>query len=85
MRTNGMRQFFNTIMATGGLSGETAIYVSTSAKLDVEQTQSITHELLRIIGYPSNYNGFKIHFIDECEGVQANAYVDRDLKVSFGN
>ena len=85
MRTNGMRQFFNTIMATGGLSGETAIYVSTSAKLNGEQTQSITRELMRIIGYPSNYDGFKIHFIAEGEGIQANAYVDSNLKVSFGN
>ncbi|HZY37014.1 MAG TPA: hypothetical protein VFE53_10215 [Mucilaginibacter sp.] len=80
-----MRQFFNHIMAKEGLSGETAIYVSTSSKLNVEQTQSITHELLRIIGYPSNYEGFKIHFVAEGEGVQANAYVDSNLKVSIGN
>lgn len=85
MRTSGMRQFFNTIMATGALSGETAIYVSTSSKLNIEQTRNITDELLRIIGYPSNYNGFKIHFVAEGEGVQANAYVDSELRVSFGN
>ena len=80
-----MRQFFNHIMATAGPSGETAIYVSTSSELDVEQTRSITDELLRIIGYPSNYNGFKIHFIAQEEGVQANAYVDSNFKVSIGN
>lgn len=67
------------------LSAETAIYVSTCSKLDFEQTQSITHELLRIIGYPTNYEGFKIHFIAEEEGAQANAYVDSNFKVSIGN
>ena len=80
-----MRHYFNTIMATEGLSEKTAIYVSTLTKLNVEQTKSITNELLRIIGYPDNYTGFKIHFIAEEEGVQANAYVDRNFKVSIGN
>ena len=80
-----MRHYFNTIMATEGHSEKTAIYVSTSSKLNTEQTQSITHELLRIIGYPSNYNGFNIHFIAAEEGVQANAYVDSNYKVSIGN
>lgn len=80
-----MRQFFNYIMATGRLAGETAIYVSTSSQLDAEQTKSITDELLRIIGYPSNYDGFKIHFVNEGNRVQANAYVSSDLKLSFGN
>jgi hypothetical protein len=80
-----MRHFFEDIMATEGQSERTAIYVSTSSKLDMEQTQSITHELLRIIGYPNNYKGFKIHFIDGDERIQANAYVDSNLKVSIGN
>ena len=85
MRTQGMRHFFNDIMATEGLSEKTAIYVSTSSKLNVEQTQSITHELLRIIGYPDNYTGFNIHFINEGNLVQANAYVDSNFKISIGN
>jgi hypothetical protein len=85
LRKHVVRDFFNDIMATEGLSEKTAIYVSTSSKLNVEQTQSITSELLRIIGYPSNYNGFKIHFIDEGDLVQANAYVDSNFKISIGN
>ena len=85
MHTHDERGFLNMIMATEELSEKTAIYVSTSSKLDVEQRQSITNELLRIIGYPSNYNGFNIHFIAETEGVQANAYVDSNLKVFIGN
>jgi hypothetical protein len=72
-------------MATDGLAGQTAIYVSTSSKLNTEQTRSITDELLRIIGYPSNYNGFKIHFIAAEDGLQANAYVDSNFKISIGN
>lgn len=80
-----MRHHFNTIMATEELSEKTAIYVSTISKLNTEQAQSITSELLRIIGYPETYRGFNIHFIAEEEGVQANAYVDGDFKVSIGN
>jgi len=72
-------------MATKELSEKTAIYVSTTSQLNVEQTQSITNELLRIIGYPNNYTGFNIHFIAEEDGVQANAYVDSQLRVSIGN
>jgi hypothetical protein len=85
LRKHGVRDFFKDIMATEGLSEKTAIYVSTSSKLNVEQTQSITSELLRIIGYPDNYNGFNIHFIDEGSLVQANAYVDSNFKISIGN
>lgn len=62
---------------------ETTIYVSTSLKLNLEQTKSVTDELLRIIGYP-NYNpGFKFEFIDKNALTQANASVDDKLKVSL--
>jgi hypothetical protein len=65
-------------------SRETTIYVSTSSKLNFEQTQSITNELLRIIGFP-NDTGFKFHFIDEGDLIQANASVDNELRVSINN
>ena len=66
-------------------SRETDIYVSTSLKLNVEQTQSVTCDLLKLLGYPSTYHGFKFHFIDEGDLVQANASVDDDLKVVILN
>jgi hypothetical protein len=66
-------------------SRETTIYVATTTKLNFEQTQSITNELLRIIGYPNSNPGFKFHFIEEGDLIQANASVDSDLKVSVRN
>lgn len=72
-------------MVPSGQSAETAIYVSTAAKLNSEQTKSITDELLRIIGYPSNYDGFKIHFVSAGDNVEANAFVSSDLKISIGD
>ena len=53
---------------------ETTIYVSTRSKLNVEQTQTITNELLRIIGHPNNYAGFKFEFIDESNLIQARMH-----------
>jgi hypothetical protein len=73
-------------MATEGtFSRETTIYVSTASKLNFEQTQSITRELLSIMGHPNDYSGFKFQFIDEGALVQANASVDNELKVSISN
>ncbi len=69
----------------GNFSNETTIYVSTKAKLNVEQTQSITDELLGIMGYTDSYRGVRIRFIDEDGLTQANASVDHNLKVSINN
>ncbi len=65
-------------------STETTIYVSTASKLSFEQTQSITNELLRIMGYPDFYKGFKFRFVDGDE-VEAHACVDNQLKISVRN
>jgi hypothetical protein len=73
------------VTTEGSFSKETNIYVSTSSKLNVAQTQSVTNELLHILGYPNTYSGFKFHFIDSGDLIQANAFVDSDLKVSIGN
>jgi hypothetical protein len=64
---------------------ETIIYVSIASKLSFEQTENVTNELLRMIGYPSGYAGFKFQFIDESALIVANASVDRDLKISVRN
>lgn len=73
-------------MATdGSFATETNIYVSTASKLNFEQTQSVTNELLHILGYPNSYTGFKFHFIDGGDLIQANASVDHKLKVSIEN
>ena len=64
---------------------ETTIYVSTESKLTSDQTQNVIHELLRIIGYPDNYKGFKFQFVDGGTSVQANASVDSAFRVSIGN
>jgi hypothetical protein len=66
-------------------SMETTIYVSTASKLDVEQTQSVTNELLHIMGYPDFYKGFKFRFIDGGEMEEAHAFVDNNLKISVRN
>ena len=72
-------------MATeGNFSMETTIYVSTASKLNFEQTQSITNELLRIMGYPDFYKGLKFRFVDGGE-VEAHASVDNELKISVIN
>lgn len=80
-----MQQFINHFMTTSGLSGKTSIYVSTLSQLNAGQRDNITHELLRIMGYPANYDGFNIHFVNEGNEVQANAYVNSDFKVSIGS
>jgi hypothetical protein len=64
---------------------ETTIYVSTRSKLNVEQTQTIANELLRIMGHSNNYAGFKFKFIDEGNLIQAHASVDNELKISIIN
>jgi len=66
-------------------SRETTIYVSTMSKLTVDQTQKVVNDLLRIMGYPSNYSGFKFQFIDAGNLVRANAFVDSNFKVSIGD
>jgi hypothetical protein len=73
--------FLDNIMATEVKnSRETTIYVSTSSKLNFEQTQSITNELLRIIGFPNDRAGFKFSFIEEGDLIVANASVDNELR-----
>ena len=73
-------------MATeGNFSTETTIYVSTSSRLNAEQTQSITQELLQIMGCTNGCPGCKFRFINEGELVEAHAYVDNKLKVSVMN
>ncbi len=67
------------------LTRETTIYVSTSSTLNLEQTQNITNELLRIIGYPNNYSEFKFHFIEEGILIQAHASVDSEMRVLINN
>jgi len=73
----------NTMENEGEFSRKTTIYVSTSSKLNVEQTQSITGELLRIIGYPAASPAVQFQFIDGGELVQANASVDSEFRVSI--
>jgi len=76
----------STIMATKEkFAKETTVYVSTSSKLTVDQTQNVIGELLRIIGYPNNYSGFKFQFVDDGELIHANASVDSNLRVSIGD
>ncbi|HEY8783936.1 MAG TPA: hypothetical protein VIM16_20070 [Mucilaginibacter sp.] len=64
---------------------ETTIYVSTLSKLNLEQTQSVTDQLLRIIGYANCYSAFNFRFIDENDLIQAHASVDSELRVSIKN
>ena len=73
-------------MTTEGIfSRETTIYVSTKAKLNSEQTQSVTDELLHLMGYQNRYPGFNFQFIEEGDLVEANASVDNELRVSIRN
>jgi hypothetical protein len=73
-------------MTTEGIySRETDIYVSTKAKLNSEQTQSVTEELLHLMGYQSSNLGFNFHFIEDGDLIEANASVDNELKVSVRN
>jgi hypothetical protein len=73
-------------MATeGNFTKETTIYVSTASKLTAGETQNVIDELLHIIGYPSDYAGFKFQFIDGGDLVQANARVDSQFRVSIGD
>jgi hypothetical protein len=67
------------------LARETTIYVSTSSTLNFEQTENITSELLRIIGYPNNYSEFKFHFIEEGILIQAHASVDNEMRLLINN
>ena len=75
----------NIMASEGNYSREVTIYVSTQSKLNVEQTQTITNELLRIIGHPNSYAGYKFEFIDEGDLIQAHASVDNELRVSVIN
>jgi hypothetical protein len=69
----------------GKFSGETTIYVSAPSKLTSDQAQNVINELLRIIGYPNDYSGFKFQFIDDGDLIRANASVDSELKISIGD
>lgn len=75
----------NIMASAGNYSREVTIYVSTRSKLNIEQTQTITNELLRIIGHPNSYAGYKFEFIDEGDLIQAHASVDNQLRVSVIN
>jgi hypothetical protein len=73
-------------MTTEGIfSMETTIYVSTSSKLSSEQTQSVTNELLQLMGYQDCYPELNFQFIDAGDLIEANASVDNELKVSIRN
>ncbi|HEY2584124.1 MAG TPA: hypothetical protein VGI43_20115 [Mucilaginibacter sp.] len=69
----------------GIFSRETTIYVSTSSKLNAQQTESVSNELLHLMGCPNCDPGFSFEFIDADDLIQANAFVDKELKVSVGN
>jgi len=69
----------------GNFAKETNIYISTTSKLSVEQTQSVKNELLHILGYSTAFSGFNFHFIDGGVGVQANVFVDDELRILIGN
>jgi hypothetical protein len=66
----------------GNFVNDTIIYVSTQARLSAGQTQGITDELLRIIGYSDHNHGVQFRFIDEDGLTQAHASVDKELRVS---
>jgi len=73
-------------MTTEGIfSRETTIYVSTSSKLNAQQTKSVSNELLHLMGCPNCNSGFNFEFIDAGDLIQANASVDKELKVSVRN
>jgi hypothetical protein len=74
-------------MTTEGIFSleKTTIYVSTSLKLNSEQTQSVTDELLHIMGCHNRYQEFNFQFIDEGDLIEANASVDNELRVSVRN
>jgi len=73
-------------MTTEGVfSRETTIYVSTSSKLNSEQTQSVTNELLHLMGYPNYDPRFNFEFMDADDLVEANASVDNELRISVRN
>ncbi|MDF2430669.1 MAG: hypothetical protein JWP44_300 [Mucilaginibacter sp.] len=61
---------------------ESTVYVSVPAKMSVEQTHSITNEILRILGCPACYSGFKIHFIDESDMINAHIGQRGEVNVS---
>ncbi|HEY4327073.1 MAG TPA: hypothetical protein VGN20_24010 [Mucilaginibacter sp.] len=69
----------------GIFSRETTIYVSTSSKLDAQQTESVSNELLHLMGCANFDPGFNFKFIDAGDLIQANAFVDKELKVSVRN
>ncbi len=69
----------------GNFSNETTIYVSTQSKLNEEQTQSITNELLGIMGCKNSSRGFKFEFIEQDGLTQAHASVDSRMRVSVNN
>ena len=82
---NRAADYLSTIMTTNGnFVNETTIYVSTKTKLNTEQTQNITTELLRIMG-AHNTRGLKFQFIADDGLTQAHASVDDRLKVSVNN
>ena len=76
----------STVMTTAeNFSSQTTIYVSTRAKLNAEQTNGITNELLRIIGNPNSSRGVTFRFIEEDNLTQAHASVDSQLRVSVND
>ena len=72
-------------MATKSFSKESTILVSAPSNLTLEQSQSVTAELLRVAGHPTCFSGFKFQFIGESEAVKAHIAVGKDLKASAVN
>ena len=66
-------------------SKENPVYVSVPAGLTVEQTHLVTNEILRIVGCPTCYSGFKLHFLDESDLISAKTDENNELSVTVLN
>lgn len=70
------------MVTTRKFSKESTVYVSVPAKMSIEQTHSVTGEILRILGCPTCYSGFKIHFIDESDMINASIGQRGEVNIS---
>ena len=59
-------------------SKETPIHVSVPANLTLEQTNAVTAAIMREVGCPRCYSGFRINFGEEVEMVAAR-FVDNEV------
>jgi len=69
-------------MSTTKFTRGSTIYVSVPSNLSLEQTQTVTKDILRIAGHPTCFSGFKFQFVDESDLVSAHIGVDKQLNVS---